>query len=100
MANVTGGRLYRADSTRNLAESFALIAEELRKQYSLGYYPKTQAQAGQRRHIKVRVLRPGLVVQARDSYLYNPNGPPPPADTNAARTKPVLQGQRPFTGTR
>jgi Ca-activated chloride channel family protein len=98
MARVTGGRLYRADSTRNLAQSFALIAEELRKQYSLGYYPKTQAQAGQRRHIKVRVLRPGLVVQARDSYLYNPDGPPQPADTNAARTKPVLQGQRPFIG--
>ena len=96
MARVTGGRLYRADSTRNLAQSFALIAEELRRQYSLGYYPKTQAQAGQRRHIKVRVMRPGLVVQARDSYIYNPNGTTQPADTNAARNKPVLQG-RPFS---
>src|SRR5205085_9247591 len=37
MARVSGGRFYRADTTRNLSESFALIAEALRKQYSLGY---------------------------------------------------------------
>ncbi|HEX8180329.1 MAG TPA: VWA domain-containing protein [Pyrinomonadaceae bacterium] len=96
MARVTGGRLYRADTTRNLAQSFALIAEELRRQYSLGYYPKTPAQVGQRRHIRVRVMRPDLVVQARDSYIFNPNGPTQQADTNGQRNKPVLQG-RPFS---
>lgn len=97
MARVTGGRLYRADTTRNLAASFALIAEELRKQYSLGYYPKTPPHVGERRRIKVRVMRPNLVVQARDSYIYNPAGTQQPTDTNAARTKPVLQGGRPFS---
>ena len=94
MARVTGGRLYRADTTRNLAQSFALIAEELRKQYSLGYYPKQQAAAGQRRRIRVRVLRPGLAVQARDSYVFNPAGPTQQqANTDASRTRPVLQGR-------
>ena len=94
MARVTGGRLYRADTTRNLAQSFALIAEELRKQYSLGYYPKQQAAAGQRRRIRVRVLRPGLAVQARDSYVFNPSGPAQQqANTDAPRTRPVLQGR-------
>ena len=98
MARVTGGRLYRADTTYNLAQSFALIAEELRKQYSIGYYPKAQAAAGQRRHIKVRVQRPGLVVQARDSYIFNPNtGTQQQANTDTQRTRPVLQG-RPFDG--
>ncbi len=70
MARTTGGRVYPADTTDNLDRAFTLIAEELRRQYSLGYYPKQQAQAGQRRRIKVRVTRPNLVVQARDSYIF------------------------------
>ncbi|HEY0404232.1 MAG TPA: VWA domain-containing protein [Pyrinomonadaceae bacterium] len=74
LADKTGARLYRADSLRDLTQSFAYIAEELRRQYSLGYYPKTTAQAGQRRQIKVRVLRPDLVVRARDSYISKPTG--------------------------
>jgi VWFA-related protein len=100
MARVSGGRLYQADTTRNLSESFALIAEELRKQYSLGYYPKVAAQPGERRHIKVRVMRPGLVVQARDSYIFNSTGTQQQANTDPQqqqRTRPVLQGGRPFS---
>ncbi len=69
LAEKTGARGYRADSVYNISQSFALIAEELRRQYSLGYYPKTGAQAGQRRQIRVRVNRPGLIVRARDSYI-------------------------------
>jgi VWFA-related protein len=65
----TGARGYRADSIGNLSQAFGLIAEELRRQYSLGYYPKTAAQAGQRRQIRVRVNRSGLIVRARDSYI-------------------------------
>ncbi|HEX8000694.1 MAG TPA: VWA domain-containing protein [Pyrinomonadaceae bacterium] len=72
LAVKTGARLYRADDLRNLTQSFAYIAEELRRQYSLGYYPKNSAQAGQRRQIKVRVMRPNLVVRARDSYISKP----------------------------
>lgn len=65
----TGARLYRAETTRDLEQAFAYVAEELRRQYSLGYYPKTAAQAGQRRQIKVRVNQQNLVVRARDSYI-------------------------------
>lgn len=71
LAQRTGARRYHADSTRNLEGSFALVAEELRRQYSLGYYPRVVAQAGQRRQIKVRVNRPNLIVRARDSYISN-----------------------------
>lgn len=70
LAQVSGGRFYRGGSLQNIAEAFAQVAEELRRQYSLGYYPKQMAQAGERRQIKVRVNQPGLVVKARDSYIY------------------------------
>ena len=74
MARLSGARVYRADTTRDIEGAFSLVAEELRRQYSLGYYPKQQGQPGQRRHIKVRVTRPDLAVRARDSYIYNPSG--------------------------
>jgi Ca-activated chloride channel homolog len=69
LAEKTGAREYRADSAYNMSQAFGLIAEELRRQYSLGYYPKSAAQAGQRKQIRVRVNQPGLIVRARDSYI-------------------------------
>ena len=86
----TGARSYQADSTQNLSYAFANIAEELRRQYSLGYYPKTPAQAGQRRQIRVRVNQPNLAVRTRDSYIFNPSGTITD-DTAAQRSAPVLQ---------
>ncbi|MGB9179456.1 MAG: VWA domain-containing protein [Pyrinomonadaceae bacterium] len=65
----TGARVYRTTNTSDLEQAFAYVAEELRRQYSLGYYPKTAAQTGQRRQIKVRVNQPNLVVRSRDSYI-------------------------------
>jgi VWFA-related protein len=90
LADRTGARSYEADSTQNLSSAFAKIAEELRRQYSLGYYPKTQSQAGQRRQIRVRVNQPNLAVRTRDSYIFNPSATS--ADAAAARkSAPVLQ---------
>jgi len=74
LANSTGGREYRADSLQNMSDAFANVAEELRRQYSIGYYPKRPAQAGQRRQIRVRARQPNLAVRARDSYIFNPSG--------------------------
>lgn len=90
LAQRTGARNYEADSTQNLATAFANVAEELRRQYTLGYYPKNPAQAGQRRQIRVRVNQPNLAVRTRDSYVFNPVGATP--DDNASRrSAPVLQ---------
>jgi VWFA-related protein len=89
LAERTGARSYRADSMQNLAYAFGNIADELRRQYTLGYYPKSQAQAGQRRQIRVKVNQPNLAVRTRDSYVYNPNGGV--ADDTARRSAPVLQ---------
>ena len=70
LADKTGGRLYQANDTRQLADAFSRIAEELRRQYTLGYYPKTANVAdGERRQIRVRVRQPNLAVKARDSYV-------------------------------
>lgn len=85
----TGARLYEADSTYSLSSAFGNIADELRRQYSLGYYPKTPASAGQRRHVKVRVNQPNLAVRTRDTYIFNPSNTA--GETAGQRNAPVLQ---------
>lgn len=93
LANSTGGREYKADSLHNMSQAFANVAEELRRQYSIGYYPKRAPQAGQRRYIRVRARQPNLAVRARDSYIFNPSGTTDVVD-NSQRNAPVLKTQR------
>jgi VWFA-related protein len=70
IADATGGRVFRPESTPGgLTRAFEGIAEELRRQYNIGYYPQKEGKVGERRQIKVRVSRPNLVVRARDSYI-------------------------------
>lgn len=69
MADRTGGRLYQASTTANLAQAFSNIAAELREYYSLGYYPAEKSREAKSHKIKVRVDKDGLVVRARDSYV-------------------------------
>ena len=69
LATKTGGRLYAANDRTQLSDAFSKIAEELRHQYSLGYYPQATLQSGERREIKVRVDQPNVAVRARDSYV-------------------------------
>jgi len=70
LADKTGGRLYEANDTKQLADAFSVIAEELRRQYTLGFYPKGANIAdGERRQIRVRVRQPNLAVKARNSYV-------------------------------
>jgi VWFA-related protein len=99
----TGGRHFAANDLRYVEEAFTNIAEELRRQYSLGYYPARQSQATERRQIKVRVKRPNLVVRARDSYVYKPAGGAPASNTARDNTPqqpaPELR-RRPFNSER
>jgi Ca-activated chloride channel family protein len=90
LANSTGGREYHADSLQNMSNAFANVAEELRRQYSIGYYPKRPAQAGQRRQIRVRARQPNLAVRARDSYIFNPSGTAV-VDNSSRSNPPVLR---------
>ena len=74
LASATGGRVFRPESTPGgLTAAFEGIAEELRRQYSIGYYPQTEGETGQRKQIKVRVNRPKLVIRSRDSYIVGAN---------------------------
>jgi hypothetical protein len=74
LSNSTGGRFYSGDSMFGVAQAFTWIAEELGRQYSLGYYPSTPGKEGERRQIKVRTTESDLVVKARDSYIYSDKG--------------------------
>jgi Ca-activated chloride channel family protein len=69
LAEKTGGRYFNAATTGNLETAFAGIAEELRQQYSLGYYPEDQGRPGQKKQVSVRVARANVSVKARSYYI-------------------------------
>ena len=73
LAQNSGGRAFEADSYGNLEAAFTGIAEELRRQYSLGYSPDNVGQIGERKQIKIRVMRPDVVVRAKTSYIVGQN---------------------------
>jgi VWFA-related protein len=99
LAQKTGGRFYNGNTLSGISQAFAQVAEELRRQYSLGYYPKSPGQTGQRRQIKVRVNQPNLVVQARDSYIYSPKKTDATQDNNQPFSK-FTAPQNPLRETR
>ena len=74
LSDKTGGRFYSGDSLFGIAQAFSWIAEELGRQYSIGYYPAKTGKDGERRQIKVKVTESDLVVKARDSYIYSEKG--------------------------
>lgn len=69
LAQKTGGRNFQIENIADLEQTFGEVADELGRQYSLGYYPKTEGKKGDRRQIKVKVRQPNLVVRARESYV-------------------------------
>lgn len=64
----SGGRLYHAESTVSLKNAFVQIAEELRRQYTLCYYPANQKRDGSFRRIRVTAGQSGVIVRARTGY--------------------------------
>jgi Ca-activated chloride channel family protein len=95
LAQKTGTRVEEAGDGRNLSQAFTIIAEELRRQYSIGYYPKAQAQAGQRRQINVRVNRPNMAVRARNSYIMKDQQTSNPYENN--QQQPQLKNRQTAT---
>jgi VWFA-related protein len=69
LATNTGGRMFEAETIQNLETAFGGIAEELRRQYTIGYYPDDTGKPGERRKIKIEVTVPRSVVRAKTSYL-------------------------------
>lgn len=73
IADATGGSVQRVSSRTNLDKAFAKIADELRKTYSLGYYPSSERKPGGKYSIKVRVYRPNLNIRTREGYIGHQN---------------------------
>ncbi len=72
VAGSSGGRVFKVSSTTNLNIAFTKIAEELRKTYSLGYYPSDERLPGVTYTLKVRIYRPDLSIRTRESFIRKP----------------------------
>lgn len=64
----TGGRLIIVNSEKRLEEAFDQISEELRSQYTLGYYPTNTEKDGKFRKIRVETDNHDYKVLARRGY--------------------------------
>jgi VWFA-related protein len=73
LAEETGGRMISVRSEKKLLEAFDEISQELRSQYTLGYYPANPARDGKFRKVKVETTEKDLKVLARKGY-YAPKG--------------------------
>lgn len=69
LASETAGRFYQADDIESIKRSFVAVAEELRRQYNIGYYPKTTSPRPLARRIKVEVNRTDAEVIARKTLI-------------------------------
>lgn len=68
LAEMSGGIVERADTLQDLKGAFTRIAEELRRQYLLGYYPSNREKDARNRRISVEVSKPGMKVRSRPAY--------------------------------
>jgi Ca-activated chloride channel family protein len=66
----TGGRAFDIEKIEDLDATFAEVASELVRQYTLGYSPIRPAAHGERRKISVRVNVPEAIVRARKEVVY------------------------------
>ena len=74
LSGSTGGRIFLPTKTADgLRDAFRGIAEELRHQYNIGYYPENIGKPGEVKRIKVRVYKPKMVVRNRSSYTVGDN---------------------------
>ena len=67
LSDVTAGRFYDSKGSK-FKETFDMIADELRHQYRLGFYPPEETGTNTIHALHVKVARPELVVRARSSY--------------------------------
>jgi Ca-activated chloride channel homolog len=67
LALASGGGYFELTSARDLASTFARVADELHRQYLIGFVP--QKLDGKAHDLEVRVKRAGLAARARKSYI-------------------------------
>jgi Ca-activated chloride channel family protein len=67
LAERTGGKVEKATTLYDIGSAFSKIAQGLRQQYSIGYYPPDIEKQGTRK-IKVKVTRGDVVVKSRETF--------------------------------
>jgi len=67
IAEETGGGYFELRRAPDLAETFARVADELHRQYLIGFTPEKLD--GKMHKIEVRVKKPGMKVRARKEYF-------------------------------
>jgi VWFA-related protein len=85
----TGGQTDAEFSLRGIEKSFAKITEEVRTQYTVGYYTHESPFNEKFRTTEIRILRPGLTIIKPDGYYPNPRDSRAPAPRSTASTTPA-----------
>jgi VWFA-related protein len=68
LSTLTGGTLYKVDSTRDLRATFVRILEEFRHRYLISYTPRGVATSGWHR-LDVKIKNRRASIKARPGYL-------------------------------
>lgn len=68
LAEYSGGLVESADDLGDLGKAFSNIANELRQQYLIGYYPFDVTASDNERKLKVKVKRESTKVRTRPGY--------------------------------
>ena len=84
----TGGETYAGWRARTIEESFQRITEDVRTQYTVGYYSNSKESTldSKFRKTEVRVLKPNLSVIAKEGYYPTATAVPPPAVATPSAT--------------
>jgi len=68
MSTEAGGGFFEVSKKQTIDDVFAILEEELRSQYSIGYVSDVPLHIAEFRKIRLTVNQTGLTVQARDRY--------------------------------
>jgi VWFA-related protein len=68
LAERTGGRVFPVKTLEDLSGVYKQVGDELRSQYTIGYYPSNRAHDGRWRTIRLETRSPGISVRARTGY--------------------------------
>ncbi len=84
--SATGGQTDPEFRQKGIEASFAKIAEQVRNQYTIGYYSHDPFIDGKFRKVEVKVLRPNLTVVAKDGYYPTAQDTTPHPAPSASQT--------------
>lgn len=69
LSGSTGGRTYLRPRPQELQDTYREIAEELRCQYAITYYPKNRKKDGAWRNVTVKTKKEGYTVTTKQGYF-------------------------------